>query len=151
MFFCSDAVSSSCSIMTHVGESSWREAPSHALLLTTLITLECIIHPFGRYPPQVAGDPTVSTQLSKFMGVRNGIDVDIWDPATDASLPQRFGVDDMIEGKAACREALRQRLGLTGWGDKPLVGVVSRLTAQKGAPLILLDSQSLAASLRLEV
>ncbi len=35
--------------------------------------------------------------------------------------------------KAAAREELRQRLGLTGWGDKPLVGVVSRLTAQKGA------------------
>ena len=36
--------------------------------------------------------------------------------------------------KAAAREELRQRLGLTGWGDKPLVGVVSRLTAQKGEP-----------------
>ena len=82
---------------------------------------------------QVAGDPTLSTQLSKFMGVRNGIDVDIWDPATDTSLPRCFGADDLVGGKAACREALRQRLGLTGWGDKPLVGVVSRLTAQKGA------------------
>ena len=91
----------------------------------------------------------MSTQLSKFMGVRNGIDVDIWDPATDASLPQRFGVEDMIEGKAACREALRQRLGLTGWGDKPLVGVVSRLTAQKGTPIIL--HATLALSLRSEV
>lgn len=37
-----------------------------------------------------------------------------------------------VEGKAAAREALRYRLGLTGWGDKPLVGVVTRLTAQKG-------------------
>lgn len=83
--------------------------------------------------PQVAGDPAVSSQLSKFMGVRNGIDVDIWDPSTDRSLPRRFGAEDLVEGKAACREALRQRLGLTGWGDRPLVGVVSRLTAQKGA------------------
>ena len=38
-----------------------------------------------------------------------------------------------VEGKAAARETLRYRLGLTGWGDKPLVGVVTRLTAQKGA------------------
>lgn len=82
---------------------------------------------------QVAGDPAVSSQLSKFMGVRNGIDVDIWDPASDPSLPRRFGAEDLVEGKAACREALRQRLGLTGWGDRPMVGVVSRLTAQKGA------------------
>ncbi len=41
-----------------------------------------------------------------------------------------------VEGKAAAREALRYRLGLTGWGDKPLVGVVTRLTAQKGAPFL---------------
>ena len=38
-----------------------------------------------------------------------------------------------VEGKAAARETLRYRMGLTGWGDKPLVGVVTRLTAQKGA------------------
>lgn len=75
----------------------------------------------------------MSSQLSKFMGVRNGIDVDIWNPETDPSLPARFGAEDLVAGKAACREALRQRLGLTGWGDRPMVGVVSRLTAQKGA------------------
>lgn len=39
-----------------------------------------------------------------------------------------------VQGKRAAREALRHRLGLTGWGDKPLVGVVTRLTEQKGAP-----------------
>ncbi len=36
------------------------------------------------------------------------------------------------QGKKAAREALRYRLGLTGWGDKPLVGVVTRVTEQKG-------------------
>jgi starch synthase len=39
-----------------------------------------------------------------------------------------------MQGKKAAREALRHRLGLTGWGDKPLVGVVTRLTEQKGTP-----------------
>ena len=33
-------------------------------------------------------------------------------------------------------QALRERLGLTGWGDKFIVGVVSRLTGQKGVHLI---------------
>lgn len=37
-----------------------------------------------------------------------------------------------VQGKKAAREALRYRLGLTGWGDKPLVGVVTRVTEQKG-------------------
>ena len=81
---------------------------------------------------QVAGDPAVAPQVGKFMGVRNGIDIDIWDPETDSFLPRQYGPDSVVEGKAAAREELRQRLGLTGWGDKPLVGCVSRLTAQKG-------------------
>ncbi len=74
----------------------------------------------------------MAPQVGKFMGVRNGIDIDIWDPETDAFLPIQYGPDAVVEGKAAAREELRRRLGLTGWGDKPLVGVVSRLTAQKG-------------------
>lgn len=40
------------------------------------------------------------------------------------------------EGKAANRAALRQRTGLTSWEDKPIVAIVSRLTAQKGIDLI---------------
>ena len=80
----------------------------------------------------MAGDPAVAPQVGKFMGVRNGIDIDIWDPESDAFLPLQYGPDSVVEGKAAAREELRRRLGLTGWGDKPLVGVVSRLTAQKG-------------------
>ncbi len=67
------------------------------------------------------------------MGIRNGIDADIWDPENDQFLPQPYNADTVVEGKKAAREALRYRLGLTGWGDKPIVGVVSRLTAQKGA------------------
>ena len=43
------------------------------------------------------------------------------------------------QGKKAAREALRYRLGLTGWGDKPLVGVVTRLTEQKGGRTHHLD------------
>ena len=75
----------------------------------------------------------MAPQVGKFMGVRNGIDIDIWDPENDAFLPRPYGPDSVVEGKAAARELLRQQLRLTGWGDKPLVGVVSRLTAQKGA------------------
>lgn len=48
-------------------------------------------------------------------------------------LGTRCRAPAQVEGKAAARETLRYRLGLTGWGDKPLVGVVTRLTAQKGA------------------
>jgi starch synthase len=64
------------------------------------------------------------------------IDGDIWDPETDQFLPRGYNAESCVEGKAAAREELRRRLGLTGWGDKPLVAVVSRLTKQKGTHLI---------------
>eukprot|EP00854_Cymbomonas_tetramitiformis_P029720 gene29720-37048_t len=85
---------------------------------------------------EVSGNPAVSSQLGKFHGVLNGIDPDIWGPEDDGFLPLKYTAETVVEGKAAAREALRNRLGLTGWGDKPLVGVVSRLTAQKGIHLI---------------
>lgn len=88
------------------------------------------------YGWEIGGHPGIAPNAGKLMGVRNGIDIDIWDPETDHFLPQGFKADNVVEGKAAAREELRKRLNLTGWGDKPLVGVVSRLTKQKGTHLI---------------
>lgn len=84
---------------------------------------------------QIGGNPAIAAHSAKFMGIRNGIDVDIWDPENDELLPRPYNAESVVEGKAAARETLRYRLGLTGWGDKPLVGVVTRLTEQKGAHL----------------
>ncbi|KAK9805611.1 hypothetical protein WJX72_007789 [[Myrmecia] bisecta] len=88
------------------------------------------------YAYEIGGLPAFAPQGAKFMGIRNGIDADIWDPQNDPFLPMAFNADNVTEGKAAAREALRGRLGLTGWGDKPVIGVVTRLTAQKGIHLI---------------
>lgn len=49
----------------------------------------------------------------KLMGIRNGIDIDIWDPETDQFLPVGYTADNVREGKAAAKEELRRRLGLT--------------------------------------
>jgi starch synthase len=66
----------------------------------------------------------------KLRGITNGIDTSVWDPTTDKHLPATFDVNDLA-GKEACRSALRWELGLSA-GDAPLLGCVSRLTAQKG-------------------
>lgn len=50
--------------------------------------------------------------------------------------PQNYNADTCEEGKREARKALRQRLNLTDWEDRPIVGVISRLTAQKGMHLI---------------
>jgi starch synthase len=69
-------------------------------------------------------------------GILNGVDLQVWDPATDAQLAVPFSAAEP-GGKARCKSALQQTLGLTVQADAPLFGVVSRLTAQKGLDLLL--------------
>lgn len=88
------------------------------------------------YAREISGLPAIAPNAHKFSGVRNGIDPDIWDPSDDPFLPLPYDSRTCEAGKAAAREALRRRLGLTGWGDRPIVAVVSRLTEQKGVHLI---------------
>lgn len=69
----------------------------------------------------------------RLVGILNGIGDD-WDPATDPALAATFGPADLA-GKAENRSALRARMGLPE-RDVPVVGVVSRLTEQKGFGLL---------------
>ncbi len=68
------------------------------------------------------------------IGILNGIDTDLWNPATDPLLESRYDVD-ALEGRAANRTALLERLGFPV-DDVPLATVVTRLTYQKGIDLI---------------
>lgn len=69
----------------------------------------------------------------KLRGITNGIDVSVWNPSTDKHLPATYDVDDLA-GKETCRESLRWELGLyqPHGREAPILGCVSRLTAQKG-------------------
>jgi starch synthase len=68
-------------------------------------------------------------------GVVNGIDFEAWNPETDAAIAKRFGPGD-LEGKAICRRALEDEMGLTP-GRGPIIGMVTRLASQKGLDLTL--------------
>lgn len=52
------------------------------------------------YSKEISGHPAVAPHLGKMFGVRNGVDVDIWDPSADPFLPVRFDADSFDEGKA---------------------------------------------------
>ena len=69
-------------------------------------------------------------------GILNGVDYGVWSPAKDAAIPARYDADDAT-GKAACKAALQSECGLAVNPDAPLFGIVSRLTEQKGLPLVL--------------
>ena len=69
-------------------------------------------------------------------GILNGIDVSLWNPATDEHLARGFDAGDLA-GRAANKVALQARLGLDAAPSTFLFGVVSRLTLQKGMDLLL--------------
>ncbi len=69
----------------------------------------------------------------RYIGIINGLDSDLWDPATDAFIPARFSAADMA-GKQTCRSELCTELGLDAEG--PILAMVSRLDRQKGFDLL---------------
>jgi starch synthase len=69
-------------------------------------------------------------------GILNGIDTQVWNPAADSALDERYSAD-RLQGKQRCKAALQARFGLRPEPAAPLLGVVSRLTSQKGLDLVL--------------
>jgi starch synthase len=68
-------------------------------------------------------------------GILNGIDYEIFDPATDPAIAQHYSVDQ-LDGKEACKAALQREAGFDVNPRTPLVGIVGRLADQKGFDLV---------------
>jgi starch synthase len=69
-------------------------------------------------------------------GILNGIDTSVWNPETDPYIAARFSAKE-LESRAANKAALQRRLGLDPSPDALLLGVISRLSWQKGLDLLL--------------
>jgi len=74
----------------------------------------------------------------RFVGILNGIDQTVWNPATDPILPANFSLEN-LNGKYLCREALQRETGLRPTDEMPIVAMSARLVSQKGLDLILGD------------
>jgi starch synthase len=80
------------------------------------------------------------------VGILNGIDPTIWNPATDPALAKNYTADDFEIGKAACKADLQKRLGLPQRDDVPLFGMISRLADQKGFDILIESAEELLSA-----
>jgi len=89
-------------------------------------------------------------RAEQFQGVLNGIDIDRWNPETDPYLPANYSVLDR-SGKLVCKQALQREFQLPE-SSAPLLGVIARLTSQKGLDLMAaIIPQLMAMDLQLVV
>jgi starch synthase len=87
----------------------------------------------------------VATRRDRLVGILNGIDDETWNPQTDPLLPARYGPQDLA-GKATCKVELLRAFGLPvdpAVVGRPLIGMVSRMVAQKGLDLLSEASEEL--------
>ena len=73
----------------------------------------------------------------RLFGIVNGVDYDVWNPATDPLLPERYDAETVFEHKPASKAELQKRFALPVDPTAPVLGLVSRLVSQKGIDLIL--------------
>jgi len=80
--------------------------------------------------------PLLRHRRAHLQGILNGIDSEIWNPATDPALAEPYAAN-RLAAKRANKTALQREMGLEASADRPLFGVISRLTLQKGLDLLL--------------
>ena len=81
-------------------------------------------------------DEVLFQRSSRIIGIPNGLDLDVWNPASDSNITARYTASEAQEAKAANRTSLRKEFGLADDPEVPLIGIVSRLVDQKGFDLI---------------
>ena len=76
-------------------------------------------------------DGILRSRAGEYRGILNGIDTEIWNPEKDPHLPAAYSAKD-LSGKAKAKELLQKEFGLPPSANTPVIGLISRLTGQKG-------------------
>ena len=80
-------------------------------------------------------DGAMRHHARKFSGILNGVDYNIWNPETDKLITANYSPKNLA-GKRKCKTALSAEFGLKGFENRPVIGMVGRLAAQKGFSLV---------------
>ncbi len=78
----------------------------------------------------------LASRKERLFGILNGLDEDLWDPSKDTALPMPYGRENIVAGKQAAAQELRRVLKMSP-SSRPILGMVSRLTEQKGADVVV--------------
>ncbi|MBI4569728.1 MAG: glycogen synthase [Planctomycetes bacterium] len=111
------------------------------LLKGGLVTATLLTAVSRRYAAEIQGeigfglDPMFRERGRDLFGVPNGADYRVWNPESDPHLPAGFSARD-LSGKAVCKQRLQEAFDLAPRPDVPVIGIVSRLVAQKGFDLL---------------
>lgn len=81
-------------------------------------------------------DGVIQTRADDLVGLLNGVDTSVWNPAVDALIPARYSAVN-LSGKALCRAGLLKACGFAPDFKGPIFGMVARLTEQKGIDFVL--------------
>jgi starch synthase len=89
-------------------------------------------------------DGVLKARGDRFIGILNGLDTDLWDPATDGALAANYSRENR-SGKDGCRAALLAELGLETAEGEPILAMIGRLDRQKGFDLLAQAAPDLLA------
>ena len=81
-------------------------------------------------------DGVLRKRASVLSGIINGIDYKEWDPQSDSFIPFKFS-DKAVAGKKKCKQQLLKDCAIKSDAGKPLIGMVGRLSSQKGLDIVL--------------
>ncbi len=80
-------------------------------------------------------DWLLRARRDRLAGIANGVDYDLWNPATDPHIAANYSAED-LSGKRECKRDLLRRFEMPQDLDRPVIAIISRLVSQKGYDLI---------------
>ena len=89
-------------------------------------------------------DDALLAKGDRFLGILNGLDTDLWDPAADPALAAGYSREDR-SGKAHCRADVLEAVGMDPGDDGPVLGMIGRLDHQKGFDIVAAAVPALVA------